>query len=535
MSRLKYTIEDCKKVAKEKGGKCLSTKYTNCDDKYIWKCSVVEHKEWKTTFTIVNKGGWCRSCSKDKFLQIGRDKEFIECKFKAIENGGTCLSTEYINNSTNMEWECEEDHKWSATWKNIKKDTWCPKCAGKQKLTLEECKKLAIKKGGKCLSTEYKNLKTLMEWECKEGHKWPTTYDCIKHKDSWCAICYCPGILDNLETCKKYAETKGGKCLSVEYINKETKMEWECGAIINSRQLELEVDDKAIAVEAPEHGHNWSAIWGSIKRGTWCPFCAKPGLLYTLETVKKYAEDKGGKCLSPEYIDQFETMKFICKKGHEINNRFNNMIQRGDWCRQCAGYKILDLDFCKQIALQRKGKCLSTEYTNKETKMDWKCEHGHTWPATFGKIYHGNRWCPFCYNKTETKVYDFLKDNFEIKKEFKPDWIKNILTGCFFRFDLLIVDHNIIIEIDGRQHFEKVDYFKNDVERNIDRDIYKMKKALENNYSVIRLYQEDVWEDKNNWKEWLTKKIEFIKNSNELLVFFPDKECYDKHKEIYFK
>ena len=116
MSRLKYTIEDCKKAAKEKGGKCLSTKYTTCDDKYIWKCSVVEHKEWKTTFAIVNKGGWCRSCSKDKFLQIGRDKEFIECKFKAIENGGTCLSTEYINNITNMEWECEHGHNWSATW-----------------------------------------------------------------------------------------------------------------------------------------------------------------------------------------------------------------------------------------------------------------------------------------------------------------------------------------------------------------------------------------------------------------------------------
>jgi hypothetical protein len=70
---------------------------------------------------------------------------------------------------------------------------------------------------------------------------------------------------------------------------------------------------------------------------------------------------------------------------------------------------------------------------------------------------------------------------------------------------------------------------------NIDRDIYKMKKARENNYSVIRLYQEDVWKDKNNWKEWLTEKIEFIKNSNTHLVFFPDKECYDKHKEIYFK
>lgn len=442
---------------------------------------------------------------------MSRIKYTIEdCKKKAKEKGGECLSTEYKNNSTQMNWKCELGHEWPTTWGSIKKqDSWCPKCAGKQKLTIEDCKEIAIKKGGKCLSTEYKSG-TKMKWECDKGHIWLTRFDSIKYKDTWCPVCHCPGILDNIETCKNHAIVKGGECLSTEYKNSSTPMNWKC-----------------------ELGHEWSAIWGSIKRGTWCPFCAKPGLLYTLETVKKYAENKGGKCLSTEYIDQFETMKFICKEGHEINNRFNNMIQRGDWCRQCAGYKILDLNFCKQIALDRKGLCLSTEYEHKEKKMDWECENGHTWPATFGKIYHGNRWCPFCYNKTETKVYNSLKDDFKIVKEFKPEWIKNIETGCYFRYDLLIEDHNIIIEIDGRQHFKEVVYFKNDVEKIIERDIYKMKKAHENNYSVIRLYQEDVWADKNNWYEWLIEKIEFIKKSNSCLVFFPDRVDYDNHKEMY--
>jgi hypothetical protein len=62
-----------------------------------------------------------------------------------------------------------------------------------------------------------------------------------------------------------------------------------------------------------------------------------------------------------------------------------------------------------------------------------------------------------------------------------------------------------------------------------------MVKAVENKYSVIRLYQEDVWNDKNNWKEWLNEKIEFIlKNQDKCWVFFPDKEEYNTHIEYYY-
>lgn len=31
-----------------------------------------------------------------------------ECQDLAISRGGKCLSTEYINNQTHMEWKCEK-------------------------------------------------------------------------------------------------------------------------------------------------------------------------------------------------------------------------------------------------------------------------------------------------------------------------------------------------------------------------------------------------------------------------------------------
>ena len=38
----------------------------------------------------------------------------------AKERGGTCVSTEYINASTPMQWKCANSHEWTATLNNIR-------------------------------------------------------------------------------------------------------------------------------------------------------------------------------------------------------------------------------------------------------------------------------------------------------------------------------------------------------------------------------------------------------------------------------
>jgi len=43
---------------------------------------------------------------------------------------------------------------------------------GGRRLTLEDQQKRAALKGGKCLSTEFINNATKMEWQCSLGHTW---------------------------------------------------------------------------------------------------------------------------------------------------------------------------------------------------------------------------------------------------------------------------------------------------------------------------------------------------------------------------
>ncbi|GBB98746.1 hypothetical protein RclHR1_03300026 [Rhizophagus clarus] len=49
-------------------------------------------------------------------------------------------------------------------------------------------KKFAEKKGGFCLTTEYVNRQDAFEWQCKEGHKWKASAKDIL-KGTWYRRC----------------------------------------------------------------------------------------------------------------------------------------------------------------------------------------------------------------------------------------------------------------------------------------------------------------------------------------------------------
>ncbi len=50
----------------------------------------------------------------------------------------------------------------------------------------------------------------------------------------------------------------------------------------------------------------------------------------------------------------------------------------------------------REMASERKGKCLSKKYTNAMTKLKWQCQKGHIWEATPYSIKSRKSWCPVC-------------------------------------------------------------------------------------------------------------------------------------------
>lgn len=88
------------------------------------------------------------------------------------------------------------------------------------------------------------------------------------------------------------------------------------------------------------------------------------------------------------------------------------------------------------------------------------------------------------------------------------------------------MEYNILIELDGLQHFEQVANWT-DPKITMEKDIYKMKQALSHGYTIIRLLQEDVWKDKN---DWINKLSLSIKQYDIPIIIFLDDKRYTQHK-----
>jgi hypothetical protein len=124
-----------------------------------------------------------------------------------------------------------------------------------------------------------------------------------------------------LRKAQETAESKGGKLLSLDYVNNRTKYDFEC-----------------------KTGHKFSLRLSDIKdtrikKGTWCKVCFYDERRFRLDDIVKIAEAKGGKCLTEEIEEINNSNKIVvtleCDKGHQWSVRASNIL-RGSWCRMCA-------------------------------------------------------------------------------------------------------------------------------------------------------------------------------------------------------
>lgn len=293
----------------------------------------------------------------------------------AIAKGGRCLSNFYVNDNTKLLWECVKGHQWESVPSSIKQGTWCPYCAGTIRKNIEEMNQLALRKGGKCLSTKYLGISEKLTWECVKGHKWESSPQHIV-RGSWCP--YCAGLGKTIEDMRNLARDRDGKCLSSTFLNAHTKLLWECA-----------------------EGHKWKATPDSIRRGTWCPQC-RGSKKHTIEEMHQLAKKQSGKCLSRVYLNNSSKLLWECDKGHQWEAIYSS-IKRGSWCPVCRSTKHTIEDM-HQLAKEYDGKCLSSQYVNLLTALLWECKSGHRWKAQPRRIKEGS-WCRECRRKKRAEKY----------------------------------------------------------------------------------------------------------------------------------
>ena len=378
----KLSIAAMMAIARTRGGRCLSAQYLNSSVPLLWQCAL-GHR-WRAVPGSIRKGSWCPTCAGVRRLTIDQMRGIADSR------GGCCLSETYTNNASKVRWRCSSGHEWSATPLQVKKGHWCPFCARVAPLTLETLRQLAGSKGGRCLSQEYVNSAYPLRWECAAGHEWIARPSGIR-AGNWCPACAHNQRL-GLQEMRKIARARGGRCLSAIYENGRTPLLWVCG-----------------------HGHYWKAwparVKGGFRRkGTWCRECynwrRKFRAKHSIEAMRRLATTRGGKCLSAEYSGSKAKLVWLCALGHRWQASPAYVVE-GTWCPVCARNQRLSLGLFHDLAATRGGECMSQTYVNERTPLWWRCETGHVWEAAPGKV-KGGSWCPTCVPREQVGGEGFI-------------------------------------------------------------------------------------------------------------------------------
>ena len=317
----------------------------------------------------------------------------------------------------------------------------------------------------------------------------------------------------SIEICIKYANTKNGKCLSIEYKNISKHMLWECNK-----------------------GHQWNTAFAGMRSlNQWCPYCSGK-YNNNLELCQKLANERGGKCLSTEYKNNKTYMLWECSKGHQWNSRLDWMKKDNSWCPYCSGNGPLSLNDCNQIANERGGKCLSTEYKNNKTYMLWECSKGHQWENNLDNIKNNNKnWCPYCKSlRTEKLVRNIIEQLAQCKFiKCRPQWLDGL------EMDGYNDEEKIAFEYNGIQHYKYTPYFHKSED-----DFIKQQERDNRKYDILKSKLIDLiiipytynYQNKEALSKFLQNQLIQIYINRKVLIESNDHIIYKYHDSyIFFK
>ena len=204
------------------------------------------------------------------------------------------------------------------------------------------------------------------------------------------------------------------------------------------------------------------------------------------------------------YINSGTKVTIICNEHGEFQQIPDFHINRKSNCPKCVNNIANNVDefIIKSNKIHKnKYDYSKAVYINNSTPVSIIClQHGEFSQQPY--VHLLNHGCPHCINKTEFIFYNKMNELYPtIKRQFKTKWCKNLQTNRLLPYDFCIEEHKIIIEIDGEQHFKQISNWTSP-EVQVEKDKYKMDCANKNDFTIIRLLQQDI--SKNNY-DWLTE------------------------------
>lgn len=357
------------RVVAERGGKVVSSDYVGSQTRMRYRCA--EGHEWKTTPNSIVGGSWCPRCAVATRTPTARFREARSRIEGLVRKRGGVLLAPYRNYRVRLSIRCAQGHTWLAPVQGIEEGAWCPQC--RRDALLIEMRALAEREGGACLSPGCRSQQQRLLWRCAVGHEFRKTGVSVK-AGSWCGRCrgIAPG---NLERMRRIAHERGGACLSTRYVDAATRLRFRC-----------------------REGHVFMAMPSIVVHGHWCKECARwsphSRRRLTIEHMRTTAAERGGRCLSREYVHCKVRLRWRCARGHEWM-ALPCTVRQGSWCAICSHSARGTLDGMRALAVERGGRLVSRAWDNHQMPLQFECARGHRF-SLLGAAVKSGAWCPRC-------------------------------------------------------------------------------------------------------------------------------------------
>ena len=494
---------------------------TKSNTKYFFLCNVCDHAFEKTIFDMSYGRTACLQCSKRDWKHCKKD----DCDY--------CFNRSFAS------------HEKSAYWHSTKNNNINP---------LHVSKTHSKKYWFTC------NV-------CEHGIN--VCLDALTTSGQWCSYCS-----SHWKPCENSACTF---CFEKSFASHEKSKYWHPTKNDPIQPKDIaKYSERKFYFNCEECSHTFEKQIDRItKCNQWCQYCGTTGWKhcgknecewcfnrsFASSDKAKYWHLTKNETINPLYLPKNSTKEywFKCDCGHDFSkvlNRLTQKIKGGtlSGCPYCAPNFVKhcpdkDCDFClkrtfashpksKQLHPTKNGNLDPLNYGLNSTKKAWFiCDDcNNIFSASFGTIAVG-QWCNACRNKTEKKLKLWLERTYaqntiEFQQTF--DWCKNTDTNKYYKFDFYIPELKLIIEQDGIQHMEQVSNWGSP-EKNQKKDIEKMKLLLKNGLSIIRIFQEDIFHDKNDWENNLQTAIKDIKNQRIICIRTTKQvvnDVYDKYEKV---
>lgn len=362
------------KIAETRGGEVLFDKWPGAKSKVRWRCNC--GCEWLATPNYIQNGTWCPECSSGLSERICKSlferllgKTFRKLRpswlmvdGKRLELDGYCPELKLAFEHNGL-----QHYRAGLFCDDLKKRQFYD--SEKKRLCAQNDIQLIVVPALFAL-TPLEELKTLVVSELDKCD--------IFVPNPGAEVKYVSGFVDykkQLLEIKEIAAGRGGKCTSTHYLGWNKKLNFVCKC-----------------------GYTWKATPSAIKRGTWCPACAKRPLI-TIGFLQDLAKSKNGILLSTKYINNHSKLKWQCSKSHVWYASYNTIQKH--WCPKCSIKQRSDkkrkpIDVYQEAARSKGGNCLSTNVSSCYDKLEFECGYGHRWSGRADQIKNTKQWCPKC-------------------------------------------------------------------------------------------------------------------------------------------